>query len=231
MNDRDRYVMLMTSLPRWEPLFVAKRPPLSRLRLDRRLSALDEEDASKLDMVERLIGWGHRPMDLTDDRIIMYSEVLLAAIDNPTLETVVRNRLEVRTVIAALRLRKRNYSAPPVDRKWGFGRRMRRIAANWSEPAFRLESVYPWLREAARLMAEDDTLGFERVILEAAYRDLQRQGAGHQFDIEAVVIYVLTWDIFDRWARSVAQDAAGRFEEMTAEGLGAYADLQFEGEA
>jgi len=229
MDDRDRYVMLMTSLPRWERLFLAKRPPLSRLKLDRRLRALDAPDARLLDQVEALIGWGRKTMELTDADVIAHTEATLAQLDNATLSTVIHNRLEMRTVIAALRRRQRGEPAPAPDSAWGFGRRRRHIADHWTEPAFRLDNVYPWLREAARSMAENDTVGFERLILEAGHRDLQRQGAGHEFDIEAVVIYVLTWDIFDRWARAAAMAAETRFEQMTAEGLGAYGDLQFEG--
>lgn len=230
MGDQDRYVMLMSSMPRSERLFLAKQPPLSRIRLDRRLRVLEEEDARMLDQVERVLGWGRKTMSMTDEQVIAHARAALPQITSETLSLIVRNRLEMRTIIAALRRRKRGDSAPSEETAWGFGRWMRRISANWSEPSFRLDSIYPWVREAAQLIERDDTVGFERLVLDNAYRDLQRHGAGHEFDIEAVVIYVLKWNIFDRWARAVAEDASKRFEELALEGLGEYAVLQFEGE-
>jgi len=44
MSDPDAYIALISSLPGSGRLFVAKQPPLSRLRLDRRLTALTTED-------------------------------------------------------------------------------------------------------------------------------------------------------------------------------------------
>jgi len=45
MSDPNVYIMLMSSLPSPEALFLAKRPPLSRLKLDRRLRVLAPEHA------------------------------------------------------------------------------------------------------------------------------------------------------------------------------------------
>jgi hypothetical protein len=44
MSGTDSYVMLMASLPRSERLFLAKQPPISRLKLERRLQQLTAED-------------------------------------------------------------------------------------------------------------------------------------------------------------------------------------------
>ena len=55
MSDPNAYVMLMSSLPSPEALFLAKRPPLSRLKLDARLRVLTPEDAHVLRLVEGLL--------------------------------------------------------------------------------------------------------------------------------------------------------------------------------
>jgi hypothetical protein len=57
---------------------------------------------------------------------------------------------------------------------------------------------------------------------------LHRHAERHPFDLEAVVIYVLKWGIFDRWATANREDAARRFDALTDEGLGTYRTLDFE---
>ena len=55
-----------------------------------------------------------------------------------------------------------------------------------------------------------------------------RHRAEHQFDFEAVVIYVVKWSIVERWGRYNSAGAARRFEELTESALGEHAAL-FEG--
>ena len=46
MSDPNAYVMLISSLPNPEPIFLAKQTPLSRLKLDQRLRVLTPDDAA-----------------------------------------------------------------------------------------------------------------------------------------------------------------------------------------
>ena len=58
MPDPDAYVMLIGSLPSPEALFLAKQPPLSRLKLDQRLrvlSASSSESTSLASSERRLM--------------------------------------------------------------------------------------------------------------------------------------------------------------------------------
>ena len=64
-----------------------------------------------------------------------------------------------------------------------------------------------------------------RSLEEQAWKNVSRQAGEHEFDFEAVVIYVLKWDIVDRWVRYNGEEAAKRFEELTRAGLGDYAAL------
>jgi hypothetical protein len=229
MADTDPYVMLITSLPTPEALFLAKQPPLSRIKLDRRLKVLSEEDARLLAMIEATLEWQHLSMDASDRDVIDRARRFVDDCENETLRTIVRDRLEIRTIVAAMRRRYRGESAPPSELEWGFGRWTGSIATNWNEAAFGLDHVFPWLREADRLMREPDTLALERLILEQSYRRLQRVITGHEFDFIAVVIYVLKWSIVDRWGRYNGEAAARRFAGLTEEGLGHYTQLSFEG--
>ncbi len=231
MDDQDTYVMLISSFPSSEKLFLAKRPPLSRIKLEQRLRILPPEHAAMLKLVDDALNWGRQSMTSSDADVIDRGRKALSQIESETLRAIVLQRLELRTAVSALRRRARGDGPPADDVSWGFGRWVVHIARNWSEPGFGLDRVFPWLREADGLLRADDPVGLERLILDQAQRLLQRHADFHTFDFEAVVIYVLKWNIFDRWARANGTVAVARFDDMTVSGLGAFANMSFEGSA
>jgi hypothetical protein len=229
MSDPDIYTALVASLPSSERLFVAKQPPLSRLRLNRRLAALSREDAQTLALVERLLSWSE--YDMADDIGVVIARTKIAMRDIPqsTLRALVKERMEQRTAIAALRMRNRGDSAPTGA--WGYGRWTKHIVSNWTDPTFRLDASMPWLRQAAALMERKDPQELERHMLDMTFKQLKRHAANHHFDFEAVVVYVLKWNIFDRWAQSNSEAAARRFSVLSLDALRDFPDLILEGEA
>jgi hypothetical protein len=230
MTDPNAYVMLMSSLPSPEGLFLAKQPPLSRLKLDRRLRVLDPEDAETLRLVEDALQWHRLPMSITEEGVVARVRKALAGIDNEVLQQIIVDRLELRTCVAALRRRHRGERPPAPGTCWGFGRWRDHITRNWTEAAFRLDRVFPWLREADRLMKQGDSMALERLLLQQAWKRLVRLSGEHEFDFEAVVIYVLKWNIVDRWGQYNGEAAVRRFDELTDASLGSYAKLAFDGE-
>ncbi|WP_372571886.1 hypothetical protein [Ruegeria jejuensis] len=227
MPGPDAYIALVSSLPSSERLFVAKQPPLSELRLRKRLTALDEDDAKTLRRIENVLNWASYDARAEISDVVKRARSLLHDLPHPTLRAVVADRMDLRTAIAALRMRRDGMSAPTG--RWGFGKWTGHIAANWSDPTFRLDAPLPWLREAGTLLEAGDALGLERHLLEVAFRQLQRHGGMHHFDFEAVVIYVLKWNLFDRWAASDAQAAARRFAQLSDDALQDFPDLMLEG--
>ena len=230
MSDQDAYVLLLSSLPRLNALFLAKQPPLSRLKLERRLKLLEPEDRESLCLVEHAFDWRQLTMSTSDADVIERGRHAISTIKSRALRNIVRNRLELRTVIAALRRRALGEGPPAGTTPWGFGRWLGRIRRYWTDPGFRLDGVYPWIREADRLITTKDIVALERMILLEAHRLLQRQAQRHIFDLEAVVIYVLKWNIVDRWARANGEAAARRFDDLVSAGLGTYGALSFEGD-
>lgn len=228
MSDPDAYIMLISGLPRPEALFLAKRPPLSRLKLDRRLRVLAPEDAEVLRLVEHVLDWAALPSTLSEAQIVARARAAMEKIDNETVRSLLRDRLEIRTCVAALRRRHRGEQAPAPGTVWGYGRWVRHIARNWTEPAFRLDGVFPWLREADKLLSAGDTMALQRLVFDQAWTNLRRHAGEHAFDFEAVVIYVLEWDIVDSLVKYDSEVASERFQELTEAGLGDYASL-FEG--
>lgn len=231
MSDPNAYIMLISSLPRPEALFLAKRPPLSRLKLDRRLRVLAPEDARVLKLTEQVLHWGEIPLGMRDDEIVRRARKAVKEIEDYTVRLILRDRLEIRTCMAALRRRRRGEAAPSADSLWGFGRWTGHIARNWSEPGFRLDRVFPWLREADRLLQAGDSLTLQRLILDQAWKSANRRKRGHLYDFVAVVVYVVKWNIVDRWVRYDGPAAAARFEQLTAAALGDHGRLFEDGAA
>ncbi len=225
MAGTDCYITLMSSLPYPGKLFAAKQTPCSRYRLDSRLQMLTPEDAALLQQIEALLQWSHQPISRTDEEIVAQARALIPRLKRETLQYVVAQRMELRTTVAALRRRKRGGSAPGLREPWGYGRWLGHIRRHWSEPALRLERQFPWLLEANRLLSADDSVGLERLLLGVVWKCLGNAAVGHDFDFEAVVIYVLRWNIIDRWTNYSGEAARERFHTLVDLGLGRFANV------
>lgn len=214
-----RYVTLMASLPYHGRLFGARQTPLSRFQLDKRLAWLDPDDREVLRRIEDIVQWRQRLLEETDVGFLARARDVVERTDNPLLCEIVGSRLEARTLIAALRRRKLGRAAPGPAEQWGYGRWVNQISRHWNEADFGLGRVYPWALEAEQRIREDDVVGLERLFLSHAWRELGRMGAGHYFDFEAVAVYVLRWDLINRWTRYDADGARERILELTESGL------------
>lgn len=228
MDADTRYVMLISSLPFHGPLFGAHHTPLSRLRLEQRLRVLEPEDARTLRRLAEILDFIHHSMDLTDADLVRRTRTLEQELTGFLCE-LLSFRMEMRTLLAAQRRRRRGETSPPREPGWGYGRWVGHIERNWHEPGFGLERVFPWVTQAERLLRGDDSLGLERLKLAVTWAHLDRMGDGHWFDFEAVVIYVLRWDLIARWTGQDGEAALGRFDALVETGLGSYGDGVAEG--
>jgi len=109
-----------------------------------------------------------------DAAFVAHAQRLIPGMQDDPLKEVVQFRLEVRTAIAALRRRRRGKGPPRSDETRGYGRWVGHIQRYWSESAFRLEGVFPWLPEASRLLNSDDSLGLERLLISVGREYLGR---------------------------------------------------------
>jgi hypothetical protein len=211
--------MLIASLPCHGPLFGARQTPLSRIRLDQRLSLLEPGDRYLLDRITDLLDWMRHGIGRSDADILANARDLLPRIASPTLKELVTRRLELRSLVAALRSHRQGEGPPGTDVAWGFGRWLRHIRANWSEPGFRLVHAYPQVQEMQQMLESGDMLAFERILLGMIWRDLERLSEGHHFDFVAVVIYTLRWDLVYRWTGYEGEAAVRRFDELTEQAM------------
>jgi hypothetical protein len=226
-DDPDEYVTLITSLPTPESLFRSRQTPLSRIRLEERLKMLRSEDAAELSAIEDVLAWNRLALTTTDADVAARAGRTLRDLRHEATRAIVAERLEIRTAMASLRRRAAGRPAPARDEAFGVGPLTDRIRAGWSEPAFGLERRMPWLPEAARLVADRDAAGLERLLLDVAWRRLKRREGEHVFDFVAVVVYVLKWHIVDRWTRQDETDARHRFEALADAALAAHGPVAF----
>ena len=220
-----KYVTLMVSLPYLGELFKSQQTPLSRFKLEERLKLLSEEDAKLLRQIQNLIRWHYLPIERTDAEIVAAAKRFFQQVKNPLLREAVAFRLELHTIVAALRRRKRGEDTPPMGESWGYGRWVNHIERHWAEPAFQLQGVFPWVPEANRLLQANESMALERLLFGYVWNRLGQLGTGHYFDFEAVVIYVLRWDLIDRWVRYDSEAAIERFRNLVDAGVGEFNQL------
>lgn len=225
MSRPHQYIALVTSLPHLGKLFSRKDVPISGFRLKQRLSMLEPDHASLLREMVEVTAWaGVAAIDRDIDVIRRANRVLADLQAYPDLQHLVGARMETRTLIAALRRRRDGQESAGDIVNWGFGRWCSQIKANWSDPAFGLGHFMPWVGEAHRLMKAGDHIAMERLVLTQVFRQLSHYGNLHEFDFEAVAIYVLRWVIVERWSRYNEADARTRLATLVAAALGGKTD-------
>jgi hypothetical protein len=217
--------MLVASLPYLPPLFAANKPPMSRERLESRLNMLSGEDRHELRVIEDLMHWNRSPLDISDSEVVERAEKLIPTLRDERMRQVAIWRMEIRTVVAALRRRAAGRPSVSSKERWGYGRWVWHIERYWSRPDFGLANAAPYVVQFQQLIEQRDALGLERALLNTVSRGLARVEEIHHFDFEAVALYVLRWDIIARWTGHDKERAQERFDRLVGEGLGKYSDL------
>jgi hypothetical protein len=237
-----RYTALMASLPPLGGLFEAREPAISRLKLQSRLSLLHPEDRRSLDRATAILSRSllpklgeseddappaarrSSPDSGADGELLEEVRRFFVEVHQPLLRQLVSHRLDLRTVVAALRLRHRGQAEPPRSRSWGYGRLVPVIERHWSEPSLGLAGLCPWIGEVLRLLESDDLIALERQLFSLIWRELDRLGQGHHFDLEAVAVYLARWSLVERWSNYDSAAAARRFRQLVGDGLGRFSD-------
>jgi len=210
----DPYVMLVASLPALGPMLGSHRPAISAERLQERLGYLDPADRADLEAMRASLSWSRLDLGESDAHFLGRVDALVARLRSPVLRAAVRDRLEIRTLVAALRRRAMGQEAPPAGERWGYGRFVAVIRANWAQPDFGVARTFPWMTKARERLEAGDAAGLERVVLQAAWNAAARHADGHIFDFEAVALYVMRWSMVDRWSRYDVASATARFSAL-----------------
>ena len=164
-------------------------------------------------------------MGLTDAEFLRQARELFATLESAFVKDIVNFRLELRSLVAALRRRRLGMAAPGDQEVWGCRRWLPSIRRQWQQPDFGLKMAVPWIAEANKLLESGDSAGLQRLQMELNWNHYRRVAGGHTFDFEAVVLYVLRWDMIDRWVRYDGQAAQVRFQKLVEEGLGKFREV------
>jgi len=206
--------MLMASLPRHKNnLFDEEQVPVSRIQLNKRLSLLSPEDTTDLLKIEELLHWSHMKKDI--DQVFVTKTInSIASINNQFIKDIVIWRLEIRVILAALRLRYQGLAKAPDNKTLGFDYWQNAITQYWHQPDFGLTKRLPWLAEANALLTTNKSLDLQKLLFSVVWDHYHRQNFGHYFNFEAVIIYVLRWDIINQWSSCDKSVATQRFNSL-----------------
>ncbi|MEE9327859.1 MAG: DUF2764 family protein, partial [Cocleimonas sp.] len=209
-----KYTMLVTSLPAHKSnLFDEKQTPLSRIQLNKRLALLDEKDAADLLKIEQLLHWSHIKTDI-NQTFVKESLESINSINNDFINHLIIWRLELRIILAALRMRHFGQKTPPTKKISGFDYWYFVMTKYWHQPDLGLAKQLPWLPKANELLVANESYQLEKFLLGVVWDHYNRLGLGHYFNFEAVIIYVLRWDIIDRWTSYNKEIAIQRFNDL-----------------
>ena len=212
-----RYYTLIASLPALPYFKTAERLPINRQRLDERLRMLDEKDASILAQARSVVEWGAHAADQTDAEFIRNYDAFLSSCESPSLRSVVLFRIDLRTIIAALRRRRHGEENGPATPSWGAGSWAAHIERNWRVADFKLGHRHPWIPLAHQHLENGESAALEELLMDLVWQNLSRSAFGFEFQLEAVIAFVFKWDILERWLSYNSGAARSRFSELGAE--------------
>lgn len=205
--------MLLSSLPALPHFSRAKALPISAERLRTRLGMLDPDDAATLSLSWDFVRWRRGAAAVTDAQLVERFERLGDSPRERLVRECVRPRLEVVTVLAALRRRRDGEAAAP-GAKWGIGDTVVTITRRWSHLDFGLAHRMPWLPRARALLEQDEFLELEALVSTIAWQQLEQIDHGSAYALRNVIAYLLKWDILERWLSLDPARAAIRFESL-----------------
>lgn len=210
------YYTLVASLPVIPYFEEAERLPINETRLRERLKMLHPDDAECVTQLGKAIRWESHPPGESDAEVAAHYRELLSEEIHADVRAAVEFRLDLRTIVAALRRRNRGETEGPADPDWGVGRWVKYIEQNWKDPNFKLDHVYPWIPEAREHLEKGEALALEKLLMRLVWEALDRSIVGKHFVLENIVVFLSKWDIVQRWISYGEEAARTRFETLAA---------------
>jgi hypothetical protein len=212
-----QYYTLLASLPPLPRFDRAERLPITRERMQQRLSMLAPEDVELFEYAAAFLAWQRQTATRTDEEMIATFKRMEEQMAHPALQSFFEFPIDQRTIMAALRRRHRGLPAPAPGEPWGVGRYVRHIENNWDDPYFKLNAVYPWIAKARTHLEAGETLALERLLKNVLWDHVDRSVQPYDFGFQAILTYIIKWDILNQWLSYHVEDAKERFEELVAE--------------
>jgi len=228
-DDQDRavasansYHMLISSLPALPPRFEVDRLPITLERLQGRLRMLEPADADAINRMLDILAWSRQVVEATDAAVVKRYQDLMQDVTNTLVREVLGVGIDVRMIVAALRRRRHGLGAPVV----GLGDWFGHIRRHFNQPDFGLGHVFPWLLPFDQLLEHEDVLTLYRRMLAETWVYVRNRTRDYDcFSFEAVVLYIVRWDIIRHWQQLQAERGRAVFEALVTEAMGEYAKL------
>lgn len=217
------YYTIVTSLPHLPRFDKADRLPITRERLIQRLKMLDTEDYKLAEMVSEFLAWRRQPVGRTNAQIAsIYMLGVKPILESKLLKPLFELPVNQKTIITALRRRKKNLPRPSPGEIWGVGPLVPDIEHNWDKPYFKLQSRYPWIVQADNYLEEGEMLKLEHLLANLIWNKLDLVLFKNYFGFEVVLAYLLKWDILQQWLSYNIENAKARFDELVLETINEY---------
>jgi hypothetical protein len=221
MPSSNQYYTLIGSLPALPTHFAdVERVPISSLRLDERLKMLRPEDTQTIENLTDFLAWDRQPLEKSDEAVCRHYEAFMAHEKNPMARNVIEQAMTIRTIVAALRRRQRGLEPSSSNGPW-----MEHIRRNWKHADFRLGQRFPWIREAEARLGEQPPSQADRALLEIVWKIAKRLSDEYQFTFEAVILYLVRWELVNRWTSRDAAKGREQFETLVRDAMAQYADM------
>ena len=171
---RREYYTLISSLPPLKKFDQAERLPINMERLKERLNMLWPEDLKLVESVASFIIWHRQPTVRSDKEMFTVYKKLMESIVNPVIKEMINLRIDIRTIVVALRRRHKDLPAPKAGELWGLGRWVRHIERHWDDHNLRLAAVYPWISQASEYLENGNALELERLQMNQIWNGMDR---------------------------------------------------------
>jgi hypothetical protein len=212
----ESYYALIASLPRLEHFERAEFLPITWQQLDSRLRGLTPDHLRQIEAAESIMLWHRQPRGRTTRQLADRYSRAFKEITDPCLKDLAEYRMGLRSVVIALRMRRRG-EAPVAGEPWSVGRWTVPIGTHWDAADFGLGAVFPWIDQARRCIETGDAMRLERLLLDATWQRLSAIEGLSSFGFERVIAYVFKWDIAKRWLSYDAEQATERFQSLITE--------------
>ncbi|MEZ6061392.1 MAG: DUF2764 family protein [Planctomycetaceae bacterium] len=215
MTSSTDYYMLVASLPHMPRSFEVEQVPISRIRLQQRLSILGDDDRAVVDQMQSFLLWDRQHRERTDEEVRLEYDRLMSTISNELLRDIISHRMDVRTITSAFR-RRRLEQPPPTE----VGQFVDHISRHWTHPDFALARRHPWIPQFREHFEANEPQRAERQLLLSNWNRWSRQADRYHFSFETILLYLARWEIVDRWTRLDEATGRERFATLLTEAIG-----------
>ena len=95
-----------------------------------------------------------------------------------------------------------------------------KLSRHWDDADLGVVALFPWVNEARELVAGQDAMNLERLIIGAIWRKVSEIEDRSTFGFERVIGFVFKWEHTKRWLSYDAVAAKERFQQLMTEVIG-----------